>query len=796
VLSEAKKIHQGLKDLLKTKEPFAKETDFQRKNLRRRYLSLLLVYPYAKESKDAETHLWMQTSYSFIAVYKQRISALDRVVQNGPRQQQQQQNQSRNVPHSPVEYRKLLQRFRQFLAEEEKFWTQLVVRFSRSFALDDAQPALIALGILSTGTDGKVIPDSEGSPDNGRNHFQFPAESTVDVSPTSDAERESRMAILSKALICLGDIARYREQYNESGGRPKAGHDDMPGPARRGRNRGSLDSIPRARNYEKARHCYEQARLLVPNEGNPSHQLAILANYQKDPFASLVHYYRALCVRQPYDTASENMGTVMTKAFEQWNRKDNNKMDPADATIPKVRIDNLKEKVVVIHALWRIGFEKTDVVARKLMKSTNDEFFDLVSYRHMPEDLISSFIVLSQSALWKHLMIQDPPGSRKKGSSDSAQTILSASVIEARIFEYILALHTSLLEVGIDQLKEPPPVDAAENDLAQRITAVFRRTLPALRIASKWLLANYDYVMRDLASDVSSTGPILSTFWKAYADFLRALSRAFPVDRLPSMTGALDEDVEMRGFLPLRDMMGGNSGSRLPAGQHHPNVLQLMRIGDLFNDAMAIVKQENSPLAVYGNRFMLKGVEALPPLTEGAGSFPNKHILDSIRDNRMIRSDTEDDELTELTSKTDDEVVRDAFRFLDTSDREEASVGDDDEEEDEVLYPRAPVSPIMAAMPSPQRSPVTPVRPMLSPVAISPAKGRSPFNTPMISHVAPTTAQDLLNDVMGLNRSAGSQLSRSTKLNSGPSPSAAFLFGSEPRNSIWSASQDEQSLKF
>lgn len=300
----------------------------------------------------------MQTSYAFISAYKQRVAALDRAVQNNSRQQQP---QSRH--HGPVEYRKLLQRFRQFLADEERFWTQLVVRFRRSFALDEAQPALITLGILSVNNDGKVDEDPEVPSSNGRNHYQFPPEDpSVSVFPTTAAERESRVAILSKALICLGDIARYREQYNESGGRSKAGQDDAPGPGKRGRNRRggavSLEGIPRPRNYEKARLCYEQARLLVPHEGNPFHQLAILASYQKDPFASLVHYYRALCVRQPYDTASENMGTVLTKTLEQWKKKDHESRSPPAAAVPKIRIEAMKEKIVVLHALWRIGLEK------------------------------------------------------------------------------------------------------------------------------------------------------------------------------------------------------------------------------------------------------------------------------------------------------------------------------------------------------------------------------------------------------------------------------------------------------
>ena len=317
----------------------------------------------------------MQTSYAFISSYKQRITNLDRAIQNNQRQQQQTQR------HGPVEYRKLTQRFRQFLADEDRFWTQLILRLYRLFGLHEAQPALYVIGILGR-TDDIVPPTSaaaaEGGPvveirdgvmhgSNGRNHFQFPPEDpAVSFAPTTPEEGASRMAILTKAVICLGDIARYRELYNESGGRARAGHEDVSFSTRRGRNRRggaaavAIEALPRLKTYEKAQLCYEQARLLVPYEGNPSHQLAILASYKKDSFTSLVHYYRALCVRQPYDTAAENLGIVLSKALDLWRQRarrgEKHVVDTPPA--PRVRIEAFKEKVIVLHALWRVGLDK------------------------------------------------------------------------------------------------------------------------------------------------------------------------------------------------------------------------------------------------------------------------------------------------------------------------------------------------------------------------------------------------------------------------------------------------------
>ncbi|KAG7442872.1 uncharacterized protein BT62DRAFT_982345 [Guyanagaster necrorhizus] len=618
----------------------------------------------------------MQTSYAIISVYKQRIAALDRILQNQPQQLHQH-------GHGPVEYRKLVQRFRQFLAEEEKFWTQVVTRHQRSFQLDEAKPALVALEIIpATGT-----ADNDAAPPNGRNHFQFPRTDPLEsVAPTTPEQRESRLSILNKALVCLGDIARYREQYNEGGGRGKIGHDDFP---RRGRNRrgGALggEALPRPRNYSKAQHSYEQARLLVPDDGNASHQLAILASYQKDPFESLAHYYRALCVRQPYDTAAENMGTLLTKALEQWKVRSKKKKDtgpPIDPShVPMVIVVTaFKEKVVVLHALWRLGLQKMDSLTRKLSKEISIELNELVAGRHLPEDLILKIFVTGHGALWKHRMFRDSPVATRR--TVDSPTLISPTAIEVRILYHILLLHRALLEVGIEELKVPLPDDVEQTDLAQRITANFRRTLPALRMASKWLRANYPYVLekdkesRDDASEITE-------FWSTFAKFISALSRAFPVDRLPSLKFGLEEDVELLGFLPLKMVVTKRQAEA--EEQVHPNVEQLMRISDLLMDAQFLAAEEGSPL--HAADINLKTSDPDPVLSTSDIDAPVDHFV-------PLHSESKEDEvMTEATSDTNDDIVRAAFEHLNASEQDE-----EDEDEEMVLYPRYLFSPFYVAL--------------------------------------------------------------------------------------------------
>jgi len=207
-------------------------------------------------------------------------------------------------------------------------------------------------------------------------------------------------------------------------------------------------------------------------------------------------------------------------------------------------------------------------------------------------------------------------------------------------------------------------------------------------------------------------------------------------------------------------------------------------------------------------------------VTDANVPIHQQQLLVKIRDNSLDlhpKQDSDADDMTEFTSRTDDDPVRDAFKFLNTSE----DIVDDDEEDQIVWDPRyvfpaflvlqctfiscrAPISPVLS--PKAHPTPLTPVRPILSPQNLSP---RSPthyqpaklaFNTPAVAHPpAPaTTAQDLLNDVMGLSSKTLSGGFLPPLESTAPQPK--FLFGSElshrPSQSIWSASRDEQPLMY
>lgn len=230
---------------------------------------------------------------------------------------------------------------------------------------------------------------------------------------------------------------------------------------------------------------------------------------------------------------------------------------------------------------------------------------------------------------------------RRPASGERRSTRISST--ESHIVTHLVAIYRVLLENGSVELTEAPPEDAAEHDLAQRITATFRRTLPALRMAGKWLRSNTRYISQGRRASSgnqdptaskeggkgkekrgSNTSPVvvgdLEQFWNEYLRFCDTLIHAFPMDQIPELQTQLEEDVEMAGFLPLRKYMYGSDGKppgsrrtstdpgmtskvigdaqsteedrALGREQVHPNEEQLMRISDILVDAKAVAEDE------------------------------------------------------------------------------------------------------------------------------------------------------------------------------------------------------------
>lgn len=253
------------------------------------------------------------------------------------------------------------------------------------------------------------------------------------------------------------------------------------------------------------------------------------------------------------------------------------------------------------------------------------------------------------------------PGGDGNAPITSAKKAIRAQQSEDGAADWLLCVFTVLLAVAANEVEsvmrnpgwnasfeevimddqdgtDPHTGDARgrEKVLHTYLSAVTRRILPSLRIASKWLKLHMDYLARLTAvpsNGQSQLNITIGAFWSEYYRFIEAVAQVFPLGMLPGMKeGGLEEDEDMRGFLPIARGFasvigtgkggqgggrGNDGGDRAKVGgaeqaMTHPNEEQLMRIGDLQVDATLVlqaqVRQMISPVLVLprGNETVLR----------------------------------------------------------------------------------------------------------------------------------------------------------------------------------------------
>lgn len=164
---------------------------------------------------------------------------------------------------------------------------------------------------------------------------------------------------------------------------------------------------------------------------------------------------------------------------------------------------------------------------------------------------------------------------------------------------HIFSLVRTLFQVGIDQLQGAASTvseSASRNSpktLSGLVTAPLRRMLPAIHITSRWLRMHVDSYAKATNPEGEERRELdetINEFWLVFADFSTRLSRMFALDQLPKDEVALEEDVDLRGFLPLEtDAAGRHSRNMRDLSEVHPNDEHLMRIRDFQRDALYLV---------------------------------------------------------------------------------------------------------------------------------------------------------------------------------------------------------------
>jgi hypothetical protein len=188
-------------------------------------------------------------------------------------------------------------------------------------------------------------------------------------------------------------------------------------------------------------------------------------------------------------------------------------------------------------------------------------------------------------------------------------------------------LQTIQPELEIDDTGEDLPGESGvprPGQSRERITAVARRILPALRQYSLWLVSREKIILAPLQD--KQTTLHAQEMLRVYASVLTKLFHLSPIEELPVVSYLLEEDEATLGFTPFLDtnippqchFYMGNNGLLKPRStdggveRNHPNIEMKSRIRDIFVCALVNQRKKDFPVALNTNTLEFTFTEHSP----------------------------------------------------------------------------------------------------------------------------------------------------------------------------------------
>ena len=308
---------------------------------------------------------------------------------------------------------------------------------------------------------------------------------------------------------------------------------------------------------------YNRALRLFPTNGNPHNQLAVLATYVNDDFNAMYHYFRSIAAENPFPTSKENLVVLFEK-----NRAQAENLQEALAPLlngrrrtPENRVlrDSFLVFFIRIHGIIfnKISAEKISQFKTLALKG----FEDLLQQRRsgdqgsgISEPLLLKVFAINVYAIWFCMAECDiHPGDSYAEKMKKSVILRHAAKIAVEFFgRTVRACQAS------KQLSDMP-------------------FLGPLSAFTDWFGENVTSLMPTSSQD---KGP-WHQMWKAFISFLNKLLEGDPSLRylgsnpasfLPPRSGAdiLREEIEMRGFLPFKEIHKKLSFSGIPLFDFSP----------------------------------------------------------------------------------------------------------------------------------------------------------------------------------------------------------------------------------
>ncbi|KAE8146172.1 hypothetical protein BDV25DRAFT_55280 [Aspergillus avenaceus] len=389
-----------------------------------------------------------------------------------------------------------------------------------------------------------------------------------DDSPTEDSTAqplgELRKRILQSChttLIRLGDLSRYRE----------------------------TELVAKDRNWGPAIGYYDLAIAIYPASGASHNQLAVIALADGNHLRATYHLYRALAAQEPHPTAKGNLEIEFRKVMNLWAKRE--LIRPEDAGIPGRA---LAPWFVYLHAQCYKGtdFPEHDELESEVLSQLAVDLKE-----RSLEGTLQKFCLINIAA-------EDFSRTRC-----TEEPVSNAQLFFQRINvkTFFTLLQILLSEVERFAVEEPSTNDGKNGP--DKITAVARRILPALRNYSSWLLTSSQLLLAYKEEKDTPLAVQITEFWKIYANTLTLLASTFDVVLLPEIDYLLEEDEETLCFAPIDNEVtsrryldtNGNQKPRMhDAGveRNHPNIEMLYRIREFVIDGLDLVVRNKIPIAL------------------------------------------------------------------------------------------------------------------------------------------------------------------------------------------------------
>lgn len=489
--------------------------------MRENFETIILEDHSFSEKHNIEYSLW-QLHYKRIEEFRAHCSATPTTVSTT--------SQTRGGPARPDRVSKIRSQFKTFLSEATGFYHDLILKIRAKYGLPM----------------GQFYPEPENHKAN-------------DKDGKKSIEINKGLLSCHRCLIYLGDLARYKGLYGEG--------------------------ESKSRDYAAARSYYLQAASLWPASGNPHHQLAILANYSGDDLLAVYRYFRSLAAESPILTARDNLKLAFEKNRQSYSQLlVDAKSSPVKGSPVRTRGRGRGIVETAVRSKESVSDASADVErtkdVRQMFKAFRVRFVRLngILFTHTSLDTFEEILALVTNG-FQELLSSGPEEELSFGTDTVENGLFIVILVSILIFTVNNVKGGTEGQSYADIVQNTVLLKNALGTFYELMGLLFKRCLqltdpsssfllPGILICVEWIACHPDAVIRNEADEKQSTAQI--NFWNNCVSLFNKLLLAGLVtydddDDISCFTDmtryeegenelqpALWEDLELRGFLPLK----------------------------------------------------------------------------------------------------------------------------------------------------------------------------------------------------------------------------------------------------